>query len=147
MISLSDRRDYFNRYLSKLEGADRRNDIKGLANTCPSCGYPTLNERCAWHICSICFWEDDGQDDKDADKVCGGPNSDYSLTQHRSEWEKNLNEIKKMNSEVGKHLRRIDELINLDNKSDILEILDLVKNISDWFLNERLSKGKNAKIV
>jgi hypothetical protein len=141
MITLADRREYFNRYLPKLEGADRRNDIKGLGNTCPSCGYPTLDERCAWDICAICFWEDDGQDDKDADKVCGGPNSDYSLTQHRYEWDKNLNEIKNSNYETGKYLRRIDELIELDNISDIPEILDLVKNILDWFCNERYNKG------
>jgi hypothetical protein len=137
MTKLTERREYFNRHLPKLEGADRRNDIKGLGNTCPSCGYPTLDERNAWEICSICFWEDDGQDDKDADKVFGGPNSDYSLTKHRNEWDSNLDEIKKSNSETGKYLRRIDELIVLDNKSDIPEILELVKNISDWFDNER----------
>jgi hypothetical protein len=28
----------------------------------------------------VCFWEDDGQDDHDADEVRGGPNSDLSLT-------------------------------------------------------------------
>ena len=56
---LHKRRDFFNRNLPKLEGADRRNDIKNLGNTCPSCGYPTLDERNAWDICSICFWEDD----------------------------------------------------------------------------------------
>ena len=29
----------------------------------------------------ICWWEDDGQTDLDADEVSGGPNSHYSLTQ------------------------------------------------------------------
>jgi len=135
MTKLTERREYFNRHLPKLEGSDRRNDIKGLGNTCPSCGYPTLDERNAWEICSICFWEDDGQDDKDADKVFGGPNSDYSLTQHRNEWDRNLDEIKKSKSETGKYLRRIDELIEGDSKSDIPEILELVKNISNWFDN------------
>jgi len=137
MTKLNERREYFNRHLPKLEGADRRNDIKGLGNTCPSCGYPTLDERNAWEICSICFWEDDGQDDKDADKVFGGPNSDYSLTQHRNDWDRNLDEIKKSKSETGNYLRRIDELIEGDSKSDIPEILELVKNISNWFDNER----------
>ncbi len=137
MTILTKRREYFNQHLPKLTGADRRNDLKGLGNTCPSCGYPTLDERNAWDICSICFWEDDGQDDKDADKVYGGPNADYSLTQHRNEWDRNLDEIKKSNSETGKYLRRIDELIECDNKSDIPEILELVKNISNWFDNER----------
>jgi hypothetical protein len=56
-----------------------------LPNTCPCCGYATLEERCSWEICSICFWEDDGQDESEADQVWGGPNGDYSLTQARLE--------------------------------------------------------------
>lgn len=134
---LSARREYFNRYLPKLKGADRRNDIKNLGNSCPSCGYPTLDERCSWDICSICFWEDDGQDDEDADKVFGGPNSNYSLTRHRIEWDEYLNEIKNKSSEIGKSLRKIDELVKNDNSSDIKEILKLVKIISDWFDDKR----------
>lgn len=31
----------------------------------------------------MCFWEDDGQDDHDADEVRGGPNGLLSLTQGR----------------------------------------------------------------
>ena len=27
--------------------------------TCPCCGYLTLNERGAYDICPVCFWEDD----------------------------------------------------------------------------------------
>lgn len=27
--------------------------------TCPCCGYRTLNERGAYDICPVCFWEDD----------------------------------------------------------------------------------------
>ena len=26
---------------------------------CFICGYPTLDERCDWDICPICYWEDD----------------------------------------------------------------------------------------
>jgi hypothetical protein len=32
----------------------------------------------------VCFWEDDGQDDHDADEVRGGPNGTLSLTQART---------------------------------------------------------------
>ncbi|MGW4819347.1 CPCC family cysteine-rich protein [Streptomyces sp. NPDC004227] len=32
---------------------------------------------------SVCFWEDDGQDDHDADRVRGGPNGRLSLTEAR----------------------------------------------------------------
>ena len=50
---------------------------------CPCCGYRTLNERGGFEICPVCFWEDDGQDDHDADDVRGGPNSDLSLSDAR----------------------------------------------------------------
>jgi hypothetical protein len=50
---------------------------------CPCCGYVTLAERGGFEICPICFWEDDGQDDADADVVLGGPNGLLSLTQAR----------------------------------------------------------------
>ncbi|MFD2115605.1 CPCC family cysteine-rich protein [Paenibacillus yanchengensis] len=52
-------------------------------HNCPCCGYPTLEERRNWEICSLCNWEDDGQDDPHADQVWGGPNQDYSLTEAR----------------------------------------------------------------
>jgi hypothetical protein len=50
---------------------------------CPCCGYRTLDERGGYAICPVCFWEDDGQDDHDADEVRGGPNRGLSLTQAR----------------------------------------------------------------
>ena len=50
---------------------------------CPCCRFKTLRERCVFDICPVCFWEDDGQDDIDADTVRGGPNADLSLTQAR----------------------------------------------------------------
>jgi len=50
---------------------------------CPCCGYLTLPERGIFHICEVCFWEDDGQDDHDADVVRGGPNGRLSLTDAR----------------------------------------------------------------
>jgi hypothetical protein len=36
----------------------------------------------------LCFWEDDGQDDLDADEVKGGPNYDYSLLEARNNFSK-----------------------------------------------------------
>ena len=55
---------------------------------CPCCFMPTLDERAHFDICPICFWEDDGQDNDDADKIRGGPNHDYSLTEARENFEK-----------------------------------------------------------
>ncbi|WP_416963010.1 CPCC family cysteine-rich protein [Streptomyces sp. Agncl-13] len=50
---------------------------------CPCCDFPTLDERGNFEICPVCFWEDDGQDDHDADRVRGGPNGPLSLTEAR----------------------------------------------------------------
>ena len=50
---------------------------------CPCCGYRTLTDRGGFENCSVCFWEDDGQDDFDADIVRGGPNASLSLSQAR----------------------------------------------------------------
>jgi hypothetical protein len=56
---------------------------EGGPYACPCCRYLTLGERGGFEICDVCFWEDDGQDDPDADAVLGGPNGDLSLTQAR----------------------------------------------------------------
>ncbi|MFF4554441.1 CPCC family cysteine-rich protein [Streptomyces sp. NPDC001422] len=50
---------------------------------CPCCGFLTLDERGSYEICPVCFWEDDGQDDQDANRVRGGPNGRLSLTEAR----------------------------------------------------------------
>jgi len=57
--------------------------IKELPLGCPCCGYDSVLERCRYEICPICWWEDDGQDNQEADEVWGGPNSDLSLSQAR----------------------------------------------------------------
>ncbi|MGL4576699.1 MAG: CPCC family cysteine-rich protein [Burkholderiaceae bacterium] len=54
---------------------------------CPCCGYKTLRSRGHYEICEVCFWEDDGQDDINADDVLGGPNGDLSLTQGRKNYQ------------------------------------------------------------
>jgi hypothetical protein len=50
---------------------------------CPCCHYKTLFGRGGYEICPVCWWEDDGQDDHDADDVRGGPNGALSLTEAR----------------------------------------------------------------
>jgi hypothetical protein len=53
---------------------------------CPCCDFRTLQGRGGFEICSVCFWEDDGQDDPHADEVWGGPNRDLSLTAARANY-------------------------------------------------------------
>lgn len=52
---------------------------------CPCCGCLTLDERGAYDICEVCYWEDDGQDDPNPDAT-GGPNGYLSLTQARANY-------------------------------------------------------------
>ncbi len=141
--TLSKRREYFNQLFPKIKGCDYRKDITfNLPNTCPSCGYFSLEARCSWEICSICFWEDDGQDNHDADKIFGGPNGDYSLTKYRVEISDYLEELKKMDSQkesddykIGNHLNLLDDLKNNFEtnaeivKSHIETITHLINNI------------------
>jgi hypothetical protein len=49
-----------------------------------------LGERASYDICRICWWEDDGQDDNDADDVRGGPNGVFSLSEARANFERYL---------------------------------------------------------
>ncbi|WP_261993757.1 CPCC family cysteine-rich protein [Streptomyces sp. t39] len=54
---------------------------------CPCCGFITLSERGRSEICGVCYWEDDGQDDHDADDIRSGPNHKLSLRQARRNFE------------------------------------------------------------
>jgi len=136
LILLNKRRKFFDKLLPKLEGADFSNDVKALSNTCPSCGFPTLGARCSWEICLICFWEDDGQDDPDADETWGGPNKNYSLTQHRIEWLRNLEEMKKGDF-IGQKLTLADNIILSEEAENKDELLKLVDSIERYFGKKR----------
>jgi len=60
--------------------------FRDLPVRCPCCGFKTNGERGSYEICAVCFWEDDGQDDHNADEVLGGPNGDLSLTVARANY-------------------------------------------------------------
>jgi uncharacterized protein YjbI with pentapeptide repeats len=57
-----------------------------MKDICPCCYSRTLTGRRHFEICEVCFWEDDGQDDVDADFVRGGPNGNLSLTEGRANY-------------------------------------------------------------
>jgi hypothetical protein len=76
-MGVPDGRDAFN---NVVRGAD------GGPYACPCCGYVTLPRRGGFDICPVCFWEDDGQDDQDANDVRGGPNADLSLSLARENY-------------------------------------------------------------
>ncbi|HEV2273776.1 MAG TPA: CPCC family cysteine-rich protein [Acidobacteriaceae bacterium] len=50
---------------------------------CLCCGYKTLVQPESLELCEVCWWQDDGQDDSDADVVRGTVNGRLSLTRAR----------------------------------------------------------------
>ena len=54
---------------------------------CPCCGYKTIQS--TYDICEVCWWECDGLEfNYPDDHVIGGPNSDYSLAEAKSNFER-----------------------------------------------------------
>ncbi len=93
---LARRRDWFRAYATSLEETPRNLPLR-----CPCCMCRTLDERAAYEICPVCFWEDDGQDEHEADVVRGGPNGGLSLSTARANYrrvgacaERNLKDIR-----------------------------------------------------
>ena len=84
---LARREAWFHWYVERLESLSvlaPRGD--GVRYRCPGCRFRTLEERGGYDVCHVCYWEDDGQDDADADTVRGGPNGRLSLTQARENY-------------------------------------------------------------
>ena len=77
---------WFHWYCQQIDKQKRWRKFKDRY-ICPCCFMPTLSERGGYEICSICSWEDDGQDSDDAEQIRGGPNSDYSLSEARRNFE------------------------------------------------------------
>lgn len=55
-----------------------------MVNPCPCCRYLTLGDKAEWEVCPVCFWEDDGRDEADADEA-GGANH-VSLMEARANY-------------------------------------------------------------
>ena len=51
---------------------------------CLCCGHRTLSAPGIFELCPVCWWQDDGQDETDADVVRGGANGILSLTAARA---------------------------------------------------------------
>lgn len=131
----------FVKYLFHLE-EKCINSLPGKHYSCPCCNYPTLAERGAYHICVLCFWEDDGQDEPFCEEVWHGPNGNYSLSQARNNFSEYLTycspedkEIFEMNKEKD-HLKicliqKYEALKNETSKEKIIKIeceIEKIKN-------------------
>src|ERR1700730_13188145 len=60
---------------------------EGVRYRCPCCRYKTLESRGDYEICPVCFWEDDGQDDADADVYQAFSPNHMSVTQGRQNYQ------------------------------------------------------------
>jgi hypothetical protein len=87
LMQIRQRRAFFDDYGSRSAEQAAILPSRGIRFSCPCCGYPTLAGRGTDEICELCWWEDDGQDDDQADEVWGGPNHDYSLNDARENFQ------------------------------------------------------------
>ncbi|MCI5058941.1 MAG: hypothetical protein MRY83_22700 [Flavobacteriales bacterium] len=115
LINLQERRAFFQEHFSLKIGL-QRNDVNPeyYKNSCPVCGYLTLSERGIWEVCSICFWEDDGFDDSDADAI-SGPNH-MSLNDYRIKYAQKLYEFL-MNDSEDPDIKILQEMFIMINES------------------------------
>ena len=113
-----------------------------LKNSCPVCGYLTLDERNVFEICGICFWEDDGVDDFEENKE-SGPNY-MTLKEGRAIFQEAKQKL--MLAKVEKdpdvtHLKVnfsiLDNIIAKD-QVDTSDIIKLQDEIIDWLSKNRV---------
>src|SRR5437870_1668157 len=90
MTELVNRRAFFDSYSDTIAETPPSLARFGRRFTCPCCGYPTLGGRATYEICYLCWWEDDGQDDENADEIAHGPNAGFSLTRARENFARRL---------------------------------------------------------
>jgi len=151
----NERRDFFQRHFSMKIGMQRVdvNSEDILKNSCPVCGYLTLDERSSYDICSICFWEDDGIDDFEVNKN-SGPNH-MTLKEGREIFQdakrklltanvgdNNLidtlkNKFLKLDKSIEQNTLDNSEIIKLQN-----EIVKLLKNNKVYGLEKLFDKQK-----
>jgi hypothetical protein len=69
---------------------------------CLCCGFLTLDKPDAQALCPVCWWQDDGQDDSDADVVRGTVNGGLSLSAARE----NFRRLGAADAKFVAHVRR-----------------------------------------
>ncbi len=140
--SLRARRDFFQMNFPMLKIGKKRVNIP--KNTCPVCGYLTLEERDAFNICGICFWEDDGIDDFEENEI-SGPNH-MTLKEGRAIFNKAKEKLMTSSYAGDHYIKKLkDSFLQVDHiikKGDAEknEIIKLQDNILD-LLNENKVYG------
>lgn len=138
-----------------LEGCNARRDISfPLSNSCPICGYLTIETRCEHDICSFCFWQDDGQDNPEANKDYIGPNNASSINAYRFEMYDWMNKLKEgeenaINNKIGYELKKLDNYI-FHNESDrqvVMNQIDLLSKLFDKSRSINTERKLNWKFI
>ncbi|KQR91123.1 hypothetical protein ASG01_14680 [Chryseobacterium sp. Leaf180] len=146
------RRDFFQKNFDLKIGLQRTdvNSAEVLKNSCPVCGYLTLDERNAFDICGICFWEDDGIDDFEENEE-SGPNH-MTLKEGRlifQEAKSKLLNTKFNDNNLIEKLKnsfiKLDNFINQNNSTNEIiklqnEILDLLTKNKVYGIEKLFSK-------
>lgn len=135
---LMERRRFFHKNFPIKIGRQRAdtNSIDILKNSCPVCVYLTLDERDAFDICGIWFWEEDGIDDYEEDEE-SGPNH-LTLKEGRMVFQEAKARLMATNYEDDRYFASIKHnFIKLDsiiasgivNKSEIIRLQDRILNL------------------
>ena len=135
--NLNGRREFFNRNFPKINREETdRNSSDILKNTCPVCGYLTLDERENFEICGICSWEDDGVDDFNKN-VNSGPNH-LTLEEGRKIFQKAKQKLFTENFSENDFINNLkDEFLKLDKliekteleKTEIIKVHEEIINL------------------
>lgn len=117
---------------------------------CPACAYPILRENRSYEHCSLCHWNDDGQDDPYAGEDWAGPN-DSSLNKARENFEvtcsvwsfEEIDDFSPWNQSQIFDLRVIECKHRLRAAYDRLMTLNIVEEIAaQWWEIEGLWRQK-----
>lgn len=134
MDEMGRRRQWYEQYIERIERlSEPRVNIHSRV-VCPCCGYPTLSAQAEFEICTLCEWEDDGQDDPHADEVWGGPNGAYSLSAARQNFQRYLSKYQPDDIPAG---LRLTEIV-LQAKRSILNCFEAMRQENSSSATEEL---------
>ena len=74
---------------------------RAIGTRCPCCGYRTLALPENLELCQVCWWQDDGQDDRDADQIRRTVNGNLSLSEGR----RNFQDLRAADPRFVSHVR------------------------------------------
>ncbi len=123
-----------NDFLSKYTGLEITEGLHTKLETCPCCGFKTIEKRFEFEICLVCWWEDDGQDNETADGYGSGANGGITLTQGRYNFLKYG--IYDNEREDLKHLCQNPEMYEQERIFELFETDSIIEKDKNWISKE-----------